>query len=164
MSIDTKIHKFYTRGPLPTLANGKAVIIGDAAGPHQPQHAQGGTVSLECGAALGLLFSKVSMSSNLANGDIGEIVRSRTPLFNEAMRYRVALTQLMSYCIPFNPGNEYMIQSRKQMKDLWAEEGVEFPPEDYPPFGPDVTEVLYRHNIIDKTKNLMKQRGLEAEA
>lgn len=119
---------------------------------------------MECGAALGLLFSKVSMPTNPAKGDLAELVCSRTSLFNDAMRYRVALTQLMSYCIPFNPGNEYMIQSRKQMKAMWAEEGVECPPEDYPPFGPDVTEVLYRHDIIDKTKILMKQRGLETEA
>lgn len=45
MSTDTKIHKFYTRHSLPTLAHGKAVILGDGAGPHMPQHAQGGPIS-----------------------------------------------------------------------------------------------------------------------
>lgn len=168
MSTDTKIHMFYARDPLPTLANGKAVIMGDAAGPHQPQHAQGGTISLECAAALGLLFSDMPCLPTQPNHDashcaevLDDVIRARTAMYSELLGYRVGLCQLMSYCIPLDPENESMARSRRQLEALWAEEHVKCPPADYPPFGPDITEVLYRHNIINRTRKLMSERSLE---
>ena len=88
-------------------------------------------------------------------------MRARTAMFSEVMRDRVALTQLMSYCIPFNPEDDFMVASRKKLEAMWAEEGVDIPPPDYPPFGPDVTEVLYRHNVIERTKRYMQERGFQ---
>jgi hypothetical protein len=164
MSIDTKIHKFHVRDPLPTLAKGRAVIMGDAAGPHLPQHAQGGTISLECGAALGILFSDLPRGIKQDPGALASAVQERTAMFSEIMRYRLALTQLMSYCIPFNPQDEFMVRCREKLAALWAEDGISLPPPDYPPFGPDITEVLYRHNVIEKTKRSMEERGLQVPA
>ncbi|ETN38389.1 uncharacterized protein HMPREF1541_06424 [Cyphellophora europaea CBS 101466] len=168
-STDTKIHNFYSRGLLPVLASGKAVIMGDAAGPHQPQHAQGGTVALECGAALGQLFSELPKSVLLTRDKVegvadplSELVCARTGMFNELMRYRIHLTQLMSYCIPFNPNDPYMVETRKKLEALMAERGVPCPPKDYPPFGEAVRDILYTHNVISETRNFLESRGINS--
>lgn len=70
----------------------------------------------------------------------------------------------MSYCIPFNPHDYSMVASWRRLEALWAEEGISFPPPDYPPFGPDIAEVLYRYNVIETTKRYMKEGGLQVAA
>jgi 2-polyprenyl-6-methoxyphenol hydroxylase-like FAD-dependent oxidoreductase len=159
LSKDTKIHKFHSRDPIETMANGRAVIIGDAAGPHQPQHAQGGTVSIECSAALGMLFSNLSDQSR-DEDETAKVVTERTRLFDSIMRYRVHQTQLMSDCVPFQDSDPFKVEARKKLERLMAERHVPVIPKDSPPFADQVRDILYGYNVVEDTKRVMAANGL----
>jgi 2-polyprenyl-6-methoxyphenol hydroxylase-like FAD-dependent oxidoreductase len=159
LSKDTKIHKFYSRDPVQTMANGKAVIIGDAAGPHQPQHAQGGTVSIECSAALGMLFSSLSVQSS-DKDELTKLIKERTKLFDSIMRYRVHQTQLMSDCVPFQQDDPYKVEAREKLEHLMAERNAPMIPKDSPPFADQVRDILYTYNVVEDTKRAMAANGV----
>ncbi|KAK5129000.1 hypothetical protein LTR85_000333 [Meristemomyces frigidus] len=82
--------KCYTvghRDMIPRMTNGKAAIIGDAAHPMQPTHAQGGAVSIEDAAVLEVLFGGWTPTDS---------VEKRLELFNQLRLPRDNVTQLMS--------------------------------------------------------------------
>ncbi|KAK6413631.1 hypothetical protein LTR81_012424 [Elasticomyces elasticus] len=75
------------RDVIPRMTNGKVVLIGDAAHPMQPTHAQGGSMSLEDAAAFEVLFSNWSTEDS---------IEKRLALFNQLRLPRNVVTQLCS--------------------------------------------------------------------
>ncbi|KAH7191807.1 uncharacterized protein B0J16DRAFT_331792 [Fusarium flagelliforme] len=85
------VHKVFRRDPLETYARGRGVIIGDAAHPIQPTHAQGAVLAIEEAAALGTLFKKITNP---------EDVTRRLELYDKILKRRIQATQLLSDAQP----------------------------------------------------------------
>lgn len=161
LSDDTKVQTFHARDPLPVLTNGRAVIIGDAAATHQPQHAQGGSLALECGATLGMLLSADVKPADDSPGSRDAAIKERLAMYDDLMKFRVHLTQLVSDCVPYNPNDPWKVQARQRLEAL-TKDKQSIPATDYPPFGPDVRDLLYYHNVVDKTNAFMRERNLSS--
>lgn len=95
------------RDVMPQLTRGKVALIGDAAHPMQPTHAQGGAMALEDTAALEVLFSDWTADDD---------VEKRLRLFNQLRLPRVVATQILSNAM-FYGGT---LQSRlEELKANW---------------------------------------------
>jgi salicylate hydroxylase len=92
------------RDPLPTYANGRVVLIGDAAHPMLPSLAGGGSTSMEDAATLSILLSDVP------NADIG-VVSSRLKLFSAIRVPRDATQQVISNSM-FKPQPASMLKDK----------------------------------------------------
>ena len=92
------------REPLSRYANGRAVLIGDAAHPMLPTLAGGGSTSLEDAETLGLLFSTVPDASI-------ETMSSRLELFNALRVPRDATQQILSTAM-FKPQPAAALKAR----------------------------------------------------
>lgn len=167
LSTDTEIRKCYSRDLAPTLANGRAVVIGDAAGPIQPQDAQAGTLSRECASALGVLFSGIEAPGQRnASSVAGEadsriaVVLERAAAFDAAMRTKGHLTQLLSDYIPFQENDMFKVEARKKLEKVRKDNDMPTIPEEDPPFGDPVRDVLYTHNVVAATSRVMQGRDL----
>ena len=82
-----KVYTLMDHDPLDKMTRGKAVIVGDAAHPMLPTHAQGGGFALEDAAALEVLFQGMT--------DPLEIPK-RLQMFQDLRLDRCAVTQIMS--------------------------------------------------------------------
>ncbi|KPI45831.1 FAD-dependent urate hydroxylase [Cyphellophora attinorum] len=165
LSSDTKVHTLHIKEPLPTLVKGRAVIIGDAAAPHQPQLAQGASTALMCAAALGMVFDPElrpvhPTSSSAAAIDLS--VQARLDHFNKVLHHRSTLAQLMSDAIPYNPNDPFKVQQRQRLEELAVGHEREYvlPPTDHPPLGPMVRDVLYGYDVVKGMKAYLGEQGL----
>ncbi|KAG5753035.1 hypothetical protein H9Q70_004340 [Fusarium xylarioides] len=113
LSTSVSVHKLFRREPLETYTRGRAVIIGDAAHPIQPTHAQDAVLAIEEAAALEALFKHMQGP---------EMVAERLGLYNDILKRRIHVTQLLSDA---QPGISSIL--RKRAEDIWGE-GI-FPPE-----------------------------------
>ncbi|CZR40566.1 uncharacterized protein FPRO_05466 [Fusarium proliferatum ET1] len=84
----------YVRQPLETYAQGRIVVIGDAAHPMPPTRAQGASMAIEDAAALGVLLSDL---------DSKDDVYPRLELFSKLRAPRVASTQVISSMHQWDP-------------------------------------------------------------
>ncbi|KAF5664286.1 salicylate 1-monooxygenase [Fusarium heterosporum] len=101
------VHKVFRREPLDTYTRGKAVIIGDAAHPIQPTHAQGAVLAIEEAAALEALFNDTKDPSQ---------VPERLGLYNSILKRRIHATQLLSDAQP-GVASDF----RQRAEDIWGE-------------------------------------------
>ncbi|WZH45921.1 Salicylate 1-monooxygenase [Fusarium acuminatum] len=101
------VHKVFRREPLDTFTRGRAVIIGDAAHPMQPTHAQGAVIAIEEAAALEALFTNVQDPAQ---------VPERFRLYNDILKRRIHVTQLLSDAQPGVAG-----EFRQRADDIWGE-------------------------------------------
>ncbi|KAM0345603.1 hypothetical protein ACHAPU_006256 [Fusarium lateritium] len=101
------VHKVFRREPLDTYTRGKAVIIGDAAHPIQPTHAQGAVLAIEEAAALEALFTDIKEPAQ---------VPERLGLYNDILKRRIHATQLLSDAQPGVASG-----FRKRAEDIWGE-------------------------------------------
>ncbi|KAJ9426107.1 FAD-dependent monooxygenase OpS4 [Fusarium oxysporum] len=113
LSTSVSVHKLFRREPLETYTRERAVIIGDAAHPIQPTHAQGAVLAIEEAAALEALFKDMQSPEKVAE---------RLGLYNDILKRRIHVTQLLSDA---QPGISSIL--RKRAEDIWGE-GI-FPPE-----------------------------------
>ncbi|KAH7250359.1 uncharacterized protein BKA55DRAFT_569268 [Fusarium redolens] len=113
LSTSVSVHKLFRRELLETYTRERAVIIGDAAHPIQPTHAQGAVLAIEEAAALQVLFKDVQNP---------EQVPERLGLHNDILKRCIHVTQLLSDA---QPGISSVL--RKRAEDIWGEEI--FPPE-----------------------------------
>lgn len=159
LSTDTKVHTLQIKQPLPTLFKGRAVIIGDAAAPHQPQLAQGATSALVSAAALGMIFSELQDTHARPANAANLTVEERLDIFNDIIRYRISLGQLMTDAVPYNPNDPVKVDRRKQLEAL-AEGRDVLPATDDPPLGKTVRDPLYGYDVTKDVTNNLRQRGL----
>ncbi|KAF4990928.1 hypothetical protein FGRMN_8166 [Fusarium graminum] len=101
------VHKVFRREPLDTYTRGKAVIIGDAAHPIQPTHAQGAVLAIEEAAALEAFFTDIKDPVQ---------VPDRLRLYNNVLKRRIHATQLLSDAQPGVVSN-----FRQRAEDIWGE-------------------------------------------
>ncbi|KAH6949308.1 hypothetical protein DER45DRAFT_581078 [Fusarium avenaceum] len=101
------VHKVFRREPLDTFTRGMAVIIGDAAHPMQPHHAQGAVLAIEETAVLEALFTSVQDAAQ---------VPGRLGLYNDILKRRIHVTQLLSDAQPGVAG-----EFRQRADDIWGE-------------------------------------------
>ncbi|KAF2212456.1 hypothetical protein CERZMDRAFT_84791 [Cercospora zeae-maydis SCOH1-5] len=86
---DFKCFPIRFREPIPRCNNARAILIGDAAHPFQPTHAQGGCLGIEDAQSLATLFRTVNNSAPMD-------VPLRCQLYNDLRMPRGNVTQLYS--------------------------------------------------------------------
>ncbi|GKU06751.1 unnamed protein product [Fusarium langsethiae] len=143
LSTSVSVHKLFRREPLETYTRERAVIIGDAAHPIQPTHAQGAVLAIEEAAALEVLFKDLQTP---------EQVPERLGLYNGILKRRIHVTQLLSDA---QPGVSSVL--RKQAEDIWGE-GI-FPPEAMN-FTKPIRDFFYAWDIMEEAENDLALRKL----
>lgn len=93
-SYDIKPWRLVYQDPLRTWINGRFLLVGDAAHPVHPMIGQGVNTSIEDAAALQVLLSNISNTSDL---------KRRLRVFENLRRPRTAVFQFLS---TVDPGNE----------------------------------------------------------
>jgi salicylate hydroxylase len=82
-----KVYTVSHRPSISRMVRGKAIVIGDAAHPMMPTHAQGGSMALEDAASLEILLANIADDAD---------VQSRLQLFQQLRLPRIATTQILS--------------------------------------------------------------------
>ncbi|SCO04893.1 related to salicylate 1-monooxygenase [Fusarium fujikuroi] len=138
LSTSVSVHKLFRREPLKTYTRGRAVIIGDAAHPIQPTHAQGAVLAIEEAAALEALFKDMQDS---------EQVVERLGVYNDVLKRRIHVTQLLSDA---QPGISSVLRQRAE--DIWGE-GI-FPP-DAMNFTRPIRDFFYSYDVIEEAEKVL---------
>jgi salicylate hydroxylase len=137
-----KVYNLMDHDPLDTLTRGKAVLIGDAAHPMLPTHAQGGGFSLEDAATLEVLFQGVT--------DPQEVPK-RLQLFQYVRLSRCSVTQIMSNNIVRSP--------EKLEEDVRKYYNGALPPANTAPFAEAYRDFFWPYNVFEESSKAL--RGLE---
>ncbi|KLP10120.1 Uncharacterized protein LW94_9233 [Fusarium fujikuroi] len=138
LSTSVSVHKLFRREPLETYTRGRAVIIGDAAHPIQPTHAQGAVLAIEEAAALEALFKDMQDSEQIAE---------RLGLYNDILKRRIHVTQLLSDA---QPGISSVLRQRAE--DIWGE-GI-FPP-DAMNFTRPIRDFFYSYDVMEEAEKVL---------
>ncbi|KAF4960858.1 hypothetical protein FGADI_691 [Fusarium gaditjirri] len=139
LSTSVSVHKLFRREPLETYTRGRAVIIGDAAHPIQPTHAQGAVLAIEEAAALKALFEDTQDSEQVAE---------RLGLYDNILKRRIHVTQLLSDA---QPGISSVL--RKRAEDIWGE-GI-FPP-DAMNFTKPIRNFFYAWDVMQEADKVLE--------
>ncbi|MCJ1267057.1 hypothetical protein MMC22_006942 [Lobaria immixta] len=91
---DLKLWKLLYREPIPKWYRQRLVLIGDAAHPMLPHQGQGGAQSIEDGAALGILFSRLPPLTTA--DDLDKTIAERLQGFESVRKDRASLMQIYS--------------------------------------------------------------------
>ncbi|RGP78781.1 hypothetical protein FLONG3_2979 [Fusarium longipes] len=134
------VHKVFKREPLKTFTRGRAVIIGDAAHPIQPTHAQGAVLAIEEAAALEVLFTGIDNSK--------DVTRMLT-MYNDILKRRIHATQLLSDA---QPGLEDVLRQRAE--DVWGQ-GV-FPASAMN-FTKPVRDFFYGWDVMSEARDIISR-------
>ncbi|KAF5536662.1 3-hydroxybenzoate 6-hydroxylase [Fusarium mexicanum] len=138
LSTSVSVHKLFRREPLERYTRGRAVIIGDAAHLIQPTHAQGAVLAIEEAAALEALFKDVQRP---------EKVTERLGLYNDILKRRIHVTQLLSDA---QPGISSILRQRAE--DIWGE-GI-FPPEAMN-FTKPIRDFFYAWDVMEEAEKVL---------
>ncbi|ENH71778.1 3-hydroxybenzoate 6-hydroxylase [Fusarium oxysporum f. sp. cubense race 1] len=138
LSTSVSVHKLFRREPLETYTRERAVIIGDAAHPIQPTHAQGAVLAIEEAAALEALFKDMRSPEKVAE---------RLGLYNDILKRRIHVTQLLSDA---QPGISSVL--RKRAEDIWGE-GI-FPPEAMN-FTKPIRDFFYAWDVMKEAEKIL---------
>ncbi|KAI1067015.1 hypothetical protein LB506_003906 [Fusarium annulatum] len=138
LSTSVSVHKLFRREPLETYTRARAVIIGDAAHPIQPTHAQGAVLAIEEAAALEALFKDMQDSEQIAE---------RLGLYNDILKRRIHVTQLLSDA---QPGISSVLRQRAE--DIWGE-GI-FPP-DAMNFTRPIRDFFYSYDVMEEAGKVL---------
>ncbi|KAF6523317.1 hypothetical protein HZS61_011816 [Fusarium oxysporum f. sp. conglutinans] len=138
LSMSVSVHKLFRREPLETYTRERAVIIGDAAHPIQPTHAQGAVLAIEEAAALEALFKDMQSPEKVAE---------RLGLYNDILKRRIHVTQLLSDA---QPGISSVL--RKRAEDIWGE-GI-FPPEAMN-FTKPIRDFFYAWDVMKEAEKIL---------
>ncbi|KAF5568670.1 3-hydroxybenzoate 6-hydroxylase [Fusarium napiforme] len=140
LSTSVSVHKLFRREPLETYTRGRAVMIGDAAHPIQPTHAQGAVLAIEEAATLEAIFKDMQSP---------EMVAERLSLYNDILKRRIHVTQLLSDA---QPGISSVL--RKRAEDIWGE-GI-FPPEAMN-FTKPIRDFFYAWDVMEEAEKILER-------
>jgi salicylate hydroxylase len=133
MSPDITCYTISARDPLPTLFREKAVLVGDAAHPIAPTHAQGAVLVMEESAALGVLLHGANTST----------LKPRLEAYNDLMSPHCAAIQILS-----NNPTGMDDETLKKLREVY----VSRVPEQGMPFSKPYRDFFYSWNIFDEAK------------
>ncbi|KAH8889261.1 FAD/NAD(P)-binding domain-containing protein [Thozetella sp. PMI_491] len=138
MSTSIAVHKTQRRDPLDQYTRGRAVIVGDAAHPYAPTHAQGAVLAIEEAGVLEVLFS---------GAETPDEIRSRLDDYEKLMKRYIHVTQLLSDAISGVQGDPY----RKKAEEVWGEEMF---PATSMNFSKPVRDFFYSRDVPGEAKKL----------
>jgi hypothetical protein len=144
MAPEVKLFTLNGRDPYDTLWKGRAVIIGDAAHPMAPTHAQAGVLALEEAAALEMLFEGVS--------DL-RTIQAHLKAYSEHMRPLCARAQILS-SYPVHQNAEAMQMLRNIYQGPIPEADLSF--------DRSYKDLFYSHNILDEMRELRERLDIAA--
>lgn len=132
------VHKLLLKEPLGNLNKDRAVVIGDAAHPMFPTHAQGAVLAIEEAAALGYLLTGVEATK----------VQERLKLYGDLLLERAHVVQMMS-----NFGSYQEAYAESKSRKLF--------PEGSPMYGDAVRKYFYGWDVLQEVgKLLVEQTGV----
>jgi hypothetical protein len=146
MAPEVKLFTLNGRDPYDTLWKGRAVIIGDAAHPMAPTHAQAGVLALEEAAALEMLFEGVSEL---------KAIQTHLKAYSEHMRPLCARAQILS-SYPVHQNAEAMQKLRNVYKGPIPEVDLSF--------DRSYKDLFYSHNILNEMRELRERLEMAATA
>lgn len=146
---EVKVYTLFRRDPFPNYVNNRAILIGDAAAIMQPQHAQGGTIALEEGAALGILFS------NLKSKD--EVIE-RVKWYDEMMGKHIRIIQLLSDSM-LGVEND----AREKLEELMGDDTTVLPPVGAMQFSKPVRDFIWPYDVIREAKKFVERKSMKAK-
>lgn len=144
MAPEVKLFTLNGRDPYDTLWRGRAVIIGDAAHPMAPTHAQAGVLALEEAAALEMLFEGVS--------DL-KTIHTHLEAYSYHMRPLCARAQILS-SYPVHQNKEAMQKLRNVYQGPIPEADLSF--------DRSYKDLFYSHNILNEMRELREKLDLAA--
>lgn len=139
-----KVYTLSHRPSISRMIRGKTLVIGDAAHPMMPTHAQGGCMALEDAAALEILFANISDDAD---------VQSRLRLFEQLRLPRAATTQILSNAMFYMTVEDIEESIRKYYKGpiLKAGDGVRS-------WSHPVREFFFRYNVFDEARKALRYK------
>ncbi|RDI85507.1 Eukaryotic translation initiation factor 3 subunit H [Venturia inaequalis] len=144
MAPEVKLFTLNGRDPYDTLWKGRSVIIGDAAHPMAPTHAQAGVLALEEAAALEMLFEGVS--------DL-KTIQKHLKAYSDHMRPLCARAQILS-SYPVHENAEAMQKLRNVYQGPIPDVDLSF--------DRSYKDLFYSHNILDEMRELREKLDLAA--
>ena len=139
---EMKVYTIGHRPLIPRLVRGKAVLIGDAAHPMMPTHAQGGCLSIEDAAALGILMSDLGQ---------GGSVEGRLELFQAVRLPRCATTQLLSNAMFYYNGMDREALVREYYQGP-------LPPPNSIPWCEELRDFFYGYDVFDEVQKALRYK------
>jgi len=139
MAPEVKLFTLNGRDPFDTLWRGRAVIIGDAAHPMAPTHAQSGVLALEEAAALEILFKGVT--------DL-KTIQTTLEAYSKHMRPLAARAQILS-SYPVHTNAEAMGKLRAVYTGPIPDVDLSF--------DRSYKDLFYSHNIVNEMNELREK-------
>ena len=137
-----KVYTLMDHDPLDQMTRGKAVLIGDAAHPMLPTHAQGGGASLEDAAALEVLFQDVTD---------GQEIPKRLQMVQDVRLARCAVVQIMS--------NNFARTPEKMEEDVKKYYKIPIPAADSKPFGEAYRDFFWPYDVFEESTKVLRGVG-----
>ena len=137
-----KVYTLMDHDPVDKMTRGRAVLIGDAAHPMLPTHAQGGCFSLEDAAALEVLFEGVAEPYKIAR---------RLQLFQDVRLARCAVAHIMS--------NNFARTPEKTEEDVRKYYASPIPPADSMPFGQAYRDFFWPYDVFEESAKALQGVG-----
>ena len=137
-----KVYTLMDHEPLDKMARDKAVLIGDAAHPMLPTHAQGGGFSIEDAASLEVLFRGVTDPHGIPD---------RLRLFQDVRLSRCAVVQIMSNNIVRTP--------EKVEEDARKYYSGPLPAADTKLYAEEYRDFFWAYDVFEESANALKGLG-----
>jgi len=145
MADGLKVYSVAHRPEIDKMHNGKTIIVGDAAHPMMPTHAQGGSMAIEDAAALEVLLADLK-----PDGDF----RKRLELWEQLRLPRCATTQILSNAMFYESGLKKTELVRRYYQgplfNLAAESWSE-----------PIREFFYAYDIAAEAEKALRYKDLE---
>lgn len=147
---EIKVYTLFCRDPLPKFHHGRAVIVGDAASVEQPQHAQGGTIAIEEGAALGTVFSGMTSRDQ---------VLERAQWFDDLIGRRIKIIELISNSHVGIDDGTY-----EKLVEFMGDQKETLPPKNSTQFSKPIRDFIWPYNILEEGNKFMAGKGIQVSA
>lgn len=127
------------------MIKGKAAIVGDAAHPMMPTHAQGGCMAIEDAASLEILFSNMSRT---------DTVEERLRLFQDLRLPRNVVTQILSNKMFYYEG---MNDADDAIREQYS--GRILKPGHHEGWTEEIREFFYSYDVFEEARKALQYKG-----
>lgn len=136
------------REPIPRFNNARAIILGDAAHPFQPTHAQGGCMAIEDAASLEVLLSHFNPEK--------DSVEKRLMIYNQLRLPRANTTHLYSNIMFYHPtGVEGMERFTEKIRQYYSGELMSM---NVASWGPEHQAFWYPYDVFEQARKALEYK------
>ncbi|KAL9085889.1 MAG: hypothetical protein Q9165_007372 [Trypethelium subeluteriae] len=164
---EMKVYTLGWREPLERMVRGRCVLVGDAAHPMMPTHAQGAAMAVEDAAALGEVFARGEEGEEVVLNGVGmngeekgegkneESVEEMLELYNSFRLPRAVVTQMMS-------NGMFYWDSRPKISDtIRRHYSGKRPDAETAWFSEEIQDFFYRYNVFAEAQKMLSWKRKE---